>query len=42
VSDALLRVLPHHRWRRLQNVHHVIMRVLGSRKSIYFYCPESR
>lgn len=41
-SGALLRALPHHRWRRLLNVHHVIMRALGSRKSIYFYCPESR
>lgn len=41
LSDALLRVLPHHRWRRLLNVHHVMMRTLGSRKSTYFYCSES-
>jgi hypothetical protein len=42
LSAALLQALPHHRWRRLLNLHHVIMRVLGSRKSAYFYCPESR
>jgi len=41
LSDVLLRVLPHHRWRRLLNVHHVMMRTLGSRKSAYFYCAES-
>jgi hypothetical protein len=41
LSDALIRVLPHHRWRRLLNLHDVMMRVIGSRKSIYFYCPES-
>jgi hypothetical protein len=41
LSKALLRVLPHHRWRRLLNVHHVMMRTLGSRKSTYLYCAES-
>ncbi len=41
LSDALIRLLPHHRWRRLLNLHDVMMRIIGSRKSIYFYCPES-
>ena len=40
-AAALLRALPHHRWRRLLNVHDLMMRMLGSRKSVYFYCPES-
>lgn len=42
LSDALLQSLPHHRWRRLLNVHDSMMRILGSRKSVYFYCPETR
>jgi hypothetical protein len=42
LADLLLRTLPHHHWRRLLNVHHVAMRLSGSRKSIYFYRPESR
>lgn len=41
-SDALLGVLPHHRWPRLLNVHNLAMGLLGSRKSVYVYCPETR
>lgn len=41
LSEFLLRTLPHHRWRRLLNVHDSAMRIVGSRKSAYFYCPET-
>lgn len=42
VSNCLLRVLPYHRWPKWLSVHDLAMRLLGSRKSVYFYCPESR
>jgi hypothetical protein len=41
-SNCLLKVLPYHRWLRWLSVHDLAMRALGSRKSVYFYCPESR
>lgn len=40
-SDALLAWLPHHRVPRLLSAHDALMKRLGSRKSSYFYCPES-
>jgi hypothetical protein len=42
ISDLLLRVLPYHKWPKWLNAHDLAMRALGSRKSVYFYCPESR
>lgn len=41
LSEALLRLLPYHRAPRLLNVHDALMKRMGSRKSTYFYCPES-
>lgn len=42
ISECAMRTIPYRRWPRLLTLKYMIMKVLGSRKSIFYYCAETR